>query len=153
MKTLLLTLALRNPRTPVAPPSNEEIFANWQWITDAEPLMSVPWAVVAISFILLIVLTVKLVQWRKAKNRQDGPLLVFNQVARKLGLDISSQWVLIRMAQQQNLPTPLTLLICDSTFSYHAKSYVKSFPPNRQKSILNQLKTVHHHLFAMPERS
>lgn len=147
MNEFILTLALRDPRAPVVPPTNEEMFTNWQWITDGEPLMSTPWAVAIISIILVFVMILQLIKWRKTKNRQDGPLLVFNQVARKLGLDISTQWFLIRMAQQQNLPTPLTLLICDSTFSYHAKSYVKSLPVNRQKTILNQLKKIHHHLF------
>ena len=145
---LLLTLALESPRTPKAPPNVDEIFANWQWINESVPLMSPIWAVVAMSVIILVMLVLRIIKWRNSRNREDGPLLVFHQIARQLELDITTQWLLIRVAQQQNLPTPLTLLICDSTFSHHAKAYVKSLPAQRQQSVLNQLSKTHQHLFA-----
>lgn len=145
--TGLLMLALESPRTPKTPPNVDEIFTNWQWINHSDPLMSPIWAVVAMSVIVFVMLVLRMVKWRRSKNRQDGPLLVFHQIAKQLDLDITTQWLLIRVAQQQNLPTPLTLLICDSTFSHHAKAYVKSMPSHRQQTILGQLSRVHQHLF------
>lgn len=146
--TWLLTLALESPRTPKTPPNVDEIFANWQWINNADPLMSPLWAVVAMSVIVAVMVVLRIVKWRNSKNRVDGPLLVFHQIAKQLELDITTQWLLIRVAQQQNLPTPLTLLICDSTFAHHAKAYVKSLPDHRQRHILEQLSRAHQHLFA-----
>ncbi|MFG0247973.1 MAG: hypothetical protein ACF8OB_03725 [Phycisphaeraceae bacterium JB051] len=148
MMQLLLTLALESPRAPKTPPNVDEIFANWQWINEADPLMSPIWAVVAMSVILLVMFVLRIIKWRNSRNREDGPLLVFHQIARQLELDITTQWLLIRVAQQQNLATPLTLLICDSTFSHHAKAYVKTLPAQRQQSVLNQLSKTHQHLFA-----
>ena len=143
----MLMLALRNPRMPQTPPNVDEMFSNWQWITDSEPLMSPMWALVAIAVVLVILLIVKLVERMRNKDRKDGPLLVFHQVAKQLGVDISTQWLLIRVAQQQNLPTPLTLLICGSTFVHHSKAYVKSLPAHRQKLLLAQLSKTHQRLF------
>jgi hypothetical protein len=144
----LLTLAMESPRTPKVPPNVDEMFANWQWINNSDPLMSPLWAVVVISVLVVGALILQVVKWRRSRNRQDGPLLVFHQIAKQLELDISTQWLLIRVSQQQNLPTPLTLLICDSTFAHHAKAYVKSLPSHRQKMTLNQLSKAHQHLFA-----
>lgn len=148
MTNCLLMLALESPRTPKTPPNVDEMFANWQWINNSDPLMSPLWAVVAMSVIVLVMLVLKIMKWRRSHDRQDGPLLVFHQIAKQLELDITTQWLLIRVAQQQNLPTPLTLLICDSTFTHHAKAYIKSLPDHRQKTTLDQLSRTRHHLFA-----
>jgi hypothetical protein len=148
MMQLLLTLALESPRTPKTPPNVDEIFANWQWINEADPLMSPLWAVVVMSIIVFAMAVLRIIKWRRSRNRIDGPLLVFHQIAKQLELDITTQWLLIRVAQQQNLPTPLTLLICDSTFAHHAKAYVKSLPAQRQPTVLEQLSRTHQHLFA-----
>ncbi|MBL4701923.1 MAG: hypothetical protein JKX85_11765 [Phycisphaeraceae bacterium] len=148
MPSWILTLALQSPRTPKTPPTNEEIFTNWQWITDTKPLMSPMWAVIVIGGVLLILVIVKIVERMRNTNRKDGPMLVFHQVAKQMELDISTQWLLIRVSQQQNLPTPLTLLICGSTFVHHSKAYVKSLPSHRQKQSLAQLSKTHRYLFA-----
>ncbi|HAI11713.1 MAG TPA: hypothetical protein DCM28_08410 [Phycisphaerales bacterium] len=144
----LLMLALESPRTPKTPPNVDEIFTNWQWINHSDPLMSPLWAIAIMSVIIFAMLVLRIIKWRRSSNRQDGPLLVFHQVAKQLEIDITTQWLLIKVAQQQGLPNPLTLLICDSTFAHHAKAYIKSLPNHRQKHILDQLSHAHQHLFA-----
>lgn len=144
----MLQIALESPRTPKTPPNVDEMFTNWQWINHSDPLMSPLWAVAAMAIIITVMVVLKIIQWRRSRNRQDGPLLVFHQIAKQLGVDITTQWLLIRVSQQQNLPTPLTLLICDSTFAHHAKSYVKSLPDHRKKPVLDQLSRTRQHLFA-----
>ncbi len=138
---------LRRPRDPVTPPSKQWIHENFHWPTSSESLMSSGWALAIFAILIGFLIALKLFLWYRKKDRPTGPMIIFYQICKQVGLSLQSQWLLIRIAKQQSLSTPLTLLVCHATLSSHAQAYAQSLPVTRRGDVLMQVVGIQYKLF------
>lgn len=111
--------------------------ADWRvlkdnWSFTGKHLMPA-WSFFIIATILILVI-MSLWLWRRYQTGQlrSSPLMIFHHVARRRGLSLADQWLLIRIAKHQSLPTPLTLLLSSRTLRCHASHYVRDLRPTRR---------------------
>jgi hypothetical protein len=99
--------------------------------------------------LIVVLIIAGLWAWRQYRMRrlQSLPLMIFHQAASQLGIRLSDQWLLQRIANQQHLPSPLTLLMSPNTLGYHAEAYLARVAgPNRAR-IAFRLHTLSRELF------
>jgi hypothetical protein len=75
------------------------------------------------------------------------PWRLFNQVAGRFGLSWSEKMDLYRIARQQRLQTPLTLMICDQTLRHHVDALLQTLPPDRALQLDNRAQRIAAKLF------
>lgn len=92
-----------------------------------------------VTNLLLIIaglVVVMLAAWGFRKHRTDqlktAPLLTFHRIASKLDINLTQQWLMVRISRQQALPSPLTLLLSAGTFRHHVGLYLEHASPARQ---------------------
>ena len=93
--------------------------------------LPVRWVLVAIGVMLVGVAAISLgrVLWRYARGEvtlRPLPAVRFVRWAERCGLSRSQQWLLWRIARQQGLPTPLTLLLSPRTLRVHGHLYIEA---------------------------
>ena len=93
--------------------------------------LPVRWVLVAIGVMLVGVAAISLgrVLWRYARGEvtlRPLPAVRFVRWAEQCGLSRSQQWLLWRIARQQGLPTPLTLLLSPRTLRVHGHLYIEA---------------------------
>ena len=144
--TLLGQASPREPK-PYLGSRKEMLEAIGQW-NNQDSLMSP--GVAALVFLLLISLLVlyKVYVWNRDRRNQPQPMLLFYQVAGRFNIDLKSQWLLVRIARQQGLTSPLTLLLCESTMLFHVQAYVKSLPRTQMDNVQGQIDRLCGLLFA-----
>ena len=76
------------------------------------------------------------------------PLRIFNDLARQFHLSLIDRWLLIRIAQVQGLPNPITLLISPRTMRHHAEAYSQSFSSRRRRHLLRKVASLRRVVFA-----
>lgn len=105
--------------------------------------------------LLAVVLALMTVMWGVERRRRRGgrpatrPIAVFRALARELGLTWTDQWLLIRIAHHQKLPTPMTLLLAAGTLDHHARQYAMSINLLRRSLALNRAEAIRHRLFGV----
>ena len=104
---------------------------------------------ILVFLMMLLVLLCGLRIWHLYRNRhaRQQPIASFVSVARLLGLDWPQQWILIRIARHQGLPSPLTLLLSAATLRHHAQRYVKSIVRYRRAKVSDCVSSVQRILF------
>ena len=85
--------------------------------------------------LLLLVVAIWGRRWHRQRHLRSAPLLVFHQLAGQMGLSLKQQWLLVRIAHQQSLPTPLTLMLSGATLAHHAGRYAESASAHRRESL------------------
>ena len=79
----------------------------------------------------LVVVVATLLWWierRRSRTQRAHPLALFQRLATEMGLGLSDRWLLIRIARQQGLSSPLTLLLSPATLEHHARNYAQARP-------------------------
>ncbi|MFP4145268.1 MAG: HEAT repeat domain-containing protein [Phycisphaeraceae bacterium] len=71
--------------------------------------------------------------WRWWRQPGPRPGRVFREVASSAGLGWRQRRLLVRIAREQGLPTPLTLMLSSRTLSVHARAYVARRPDGLAK--------------------
>ncbi|MFW6059711.1 MAG: hypothetical protein ACODAQ_05985 [Phycisphaeraceae bacterium] len=120
-----------------------EISANW----GNDVMAPMPWLIVAAGLLLLVLGAVMVMRRWRMRHLQSHPMLVFHQVAATAGLNWWDRWLLIRIARQQALPTPLTLLLSGRTLRVHGRAYVEAQPPWRRAPVLQRIASIRRSLF------
>lgn len=99
-------------------------------------------------------ITVLLAVWGmrryRAEQLEAAPLMTFRRIAVKLDLSLSQQWLLVRIARQQALPSPLTMLLSPATFAHHAALYLEHARPSRRHRERITLNAIARLLFDQP---
>ncbi|MCC5830675.1 MAG: hypothetical protein JJU36_14610 [Phycisphaeraceae bacterium] len=107
----------------------EAISTHW-----STPLLS-PYSL-AIAFGVLGLLILGMAAWHRYRTWHLGsaPLLTFNHLARRAGLTLGQQWLLVRLARRAGLATPLTLLLAPSVLRRYASTWAlpEARPPRRR---------------------
>ncbi len=101
-----------------------------QWGGD---LLDVRWIFFALSVLVLVMAGIYIYRRVHRAPGDAAPLITFNDVAGRLGLSWRGRWLLIRIARQQQLPTPLALLLAPGTLSHHTKRYAAAMQPGRRQ--------------------
>lgn len=98
-----------------------------------------------------VAIIVSLSIWLMKRVRRTAPdappMSVFDEAAANLGLSITERWLLVRIAKQQKLPTPLTLLASSQTLAHHANAFIKSQPRWRKDSVTQRVNGIFTKLF------
>ncbi len=102
----------------------------------------------AVSVLLAVLGGLWLWRWHKTRHERPRPFATFNHAADQMGLSLSDQWLLTRIARQQKLPTPLTLMLAAGTLQHHGEQYIQTVKPTgRRKSIATRIAAIHWLLF------
>lgn len=106
----------------------------------------VHWALLAIGAVIAGFALIGLVRWWRRGDGQSRPLLVFNAVAKQVGLSWAHRLLLIRIARAQRLPGPLTLLVCPATLDHHVRAFAEA-RPGRADAVLATAAAIHRRAF------
>jgi len=85
------------------------------------------------------------------RHLRSRPMQTFNHLAAELGMTLADQWLLVRIARAENLPSPLTLLLSHATLHHHAHSYAQRLSPRRRARIRRTLHALTETLFGEAE--
>ena len=85
----------------------------------------VGWTVAAIALLALAIGGAWAIGWYRRRHERAQPLAVFRQLAAVGGLSLAEQWLLWRIARQQRLPGPATLLMSARTLRVHGSAFVR----------------------------
>jgi hypothetical protein len=113
-----------------------------------EGLIAPHWLIIAAGLVMLILSTVSIAQWWKHRHENSHPWLVFMVTARLAGLGYALQWTLFRVAQQQRLASPLTLMLSPGTFDHHVKAYLDTRSGWRREGLRRKTQAVRDGLFS-----
>ena len=98
------------------------------------------WTFAALVVLLVLALTGMWLWERYKKTReQSTPFRVFRRIARELGLGLSDQLFLARIAHQQRLPSPLTLIFSHATLDHPARLYAAGLVEFRRAGVLDRV--------------
>lgn len=102
-----------------------------------------------VGVIGLCILMLAIWGWRRSRQShlRSAPMAVFHRMANHLNLDLQQQWLLVRIARQQALPTPLTLMLSDATLAHHAGEYARQAPPRKQRDLSARVAAISRTLF------
>jgi hypothetical protein len=132
---------------------------NWrrlqsEWVFSGHELMSV-WSFLVLAAMLAALIT-GIWAWRHARagveagagGLRSKPMLIFHQIARETGVGPKDEWLLIKVARQQVLPTPLALLLSPGTFDHHVRRYLLTVSPKRLPQVSERLGQLGRFLFS-----
>ncbi len=120
-----------------------------QWRVSGSELLPVwPFAVAATALVALIG-TIWLWRRLKQKTAQPAPLRVFRDLAEDLGLTLADQVLLIRIAHEQALPSPLTLILSPTTFEHHFSRYAQTLSSIQRPKATARAQRIARELFGL----
>ena len=102
---------------------------------------------IAITTLITLIGLLWLWRYHRQRHLRPRPWATFNQVASAMGIGAADQWLLIRIAWQQSLPTPLTLMLSHSTLHHYAHRYAASLNNARRRSVLDRASAIEHFMF------
>jgi hypothetical protein len=120
------------------------IFGNWPQSNDVFPASTLGWILLAL---LMVLLAIWLKQWYKNRPIDPTPNRLFRKLARQLQLGLWDQWLLLRIAREQQLPSPLTLLLSRSTLLHHGSAYAAEVVAVRSPWIRKRVEKIAVRLF------
>ena len=85
--------------------------------------------------------------WLQRRQQRLIPLRTFRQLADELGISTRDQALLIRIAKQQALPSPLTLILSGATLKHHVQRYGQTLSRSDLNEITRQVDALERDLF------
>ncbi|MCC7147025.1 MAG: hypothetical protein IT443_11320 [Phycisphaeraceae bacterium] len=123
----------------------------WQQIWQDRPLTTTvfdpTWVILGIGAIGLILLLVQLVRLFRIRHLHPLPIWTFIRLATSWGIRFADQWLLIRLATRERLPSPLTLVISPTTFRHHALHACQTEPQNQRNRFLLRIQLAQQRIF------
>ena len=111
----------------------------FQTMDQTFPLTS---AVLVASGLALLLASIWGWRWHQQRHLRSEPISVFHQVASQVGLSLKQQWLLVRIARQQHLPTPLTLMLSSGTLDHHAQAFLQAASARRRDALKGKIHAV-----------
>lgn len=118
-----------------------------QYVTSGEMDWPWHWLLIGVGFLLALFSIMSLIRLHRSGAWQRQTLLLAYQVAQQIGLRLRDMWLLYRIARQQQLPSPLTLMFSADTLEHHARDFTRGHPPGRQKRIMRQVERIQRVIF------
>lgn len=147
INTYLFSILGKRQWREVQPVSWDRLQQNWR--LSAEDLISIkPFLIAAL---ILAVCLGAIWMWKAGQVRRGRsmPVRVFNQVVQGLGLTRADRWLLIRIAHHLALPSPLTLVLSDTTFGHYLDQYTQTIDAKRRAKIQNRAARIRRVLFGV----
>lgn len=102
--------------------------------------------------LLTLMAAISLVGWLRQQKLRPHGLVVFNRLARELGLGWLDRRLLLRLGHGEGRPGPLALMLCPGTLGHFARTHARQQPPRRGFAALARAASIRRHLFgADPE--
>lgn len=108
-----------------------EISENWG--SNSIPM---PVVLVSVGFLVLVLGIFGSIRLYRTRRQRSRPGVIFHHLARGCGLSVADELLLWRVARQQALPTPTTLLLSARTLRHHARRYAAGLRRSRQRRIM-----------------
>lgn len=133
------------PVIPILAYRLQDISDNWGM--RGGTLMRFDWLAFAVG-VLVVLLGIVALRKRliQARERPRAPR-VFRHVAAALGLTLSERRLLVRIARQQALPSPIALLCSPATLAFHADQYGRTVPTRRRAWVRRRVAILRRALF------
>jgi hypothetical protein len=133
-----------NPAAPTDPSEFvREIARHW----NGGGMVDLSAGVLVFAGVVLLVLALWMWKRHRGEDAPSRPMAVFRRVAGKVALSIGEQVLLTRIARQQKLPTPLTLLLSSGTLQHHGQRYAESLPESQRRNALARIARVGRKVF------
>jgi len=120
-----------------------EIVHSWS----SHELAAPGWLFAMLALLVLIVLVVLYIRRRPISREKAAPANLFRQAAAHIGLGLTEQSLLIRIAKHNQLPSALVLMLSPHTLTHHAREYVESLPERRRRAVSKQVQAIGESLF------
>jgi hypothetical protein len=146
-----LTILAQTQPSDATPPEVSPAVQYWRQIGEHfqhGQLISPWWVVIAAGFLLILVGALSFRAWHQRHGLRSTPLAIFNRIAGELGLTLSEQWLLLRVARHQRLPTPLTLLLSHATLEHHVSAFLEPMSRPRRELLTERFARIRKRLFA-----
>lgn len=114
----------------------------------SDSMIPTHWLLIAAGGMLLLLSGLSIARWYKHRDEYSNPLLVYLGVSRLVGLSYRDQWLLMRIARNGSLVSPLTLMLSPATFQHHAQPYINTRSTHRQQALKRRTQALHDTLFA-----
>lgn len=114
---------------------------------DSSGALNTWWIALVLVGVLLLIFGLWLGQRRRRGEVHAAPIATFRKVAGALGLPLSDQVLLIRLAHQENLPSPITLLLSPATLAHHASHHAAQLNGRRGRALLDRTEAISQVLF------
>ena len=108
------------------------------------PMQQLGWMALALATVMAVGLAIT---YYRALARRMQPLWIYRRIAIDLGLSGAQQWRLYRVARQQHLTSPLTLLLSPATFTHHTTAYIAQLTTKKLPTRSTELHTLRDRLF------
>lgn len=144
---LALTPLSKGPREPGPYISNTNDILRGLSENFNKPLMNTSSFLMLFGILLLVLALYWLHRWRNTHEDRGEPVVVFHEVARQFGIDLRTQWLLVRVARHSGLSNPLTLILCDRTLRHHAQGYLRTLAGRAQQQAAQRLLALEKDLF------
>lgn len=105
------------------------------------------WVIVTITLITLMLVGIWLQRFIQQRRLMSRPIRIFHTLANELKVPLADQWLLVRIANQQSLPTPLTLLLSPETLRHHANHYAQALPPAQRDLTMARVEKLRQKVF------
>lgn len=145
--TLILISTLAQPPSAEPTITKPDLSVVSEHATSAG-LLTTNWLLIAAGAILLLLSALSIANWWKHRGDHAHPLLVFSGTAEVVGLTYRQRWTLLKIARNQSLTSPLTLMLSPTTYDHHAKGYLESRMNWRRESTRRQLNDIRIALFS-----
>ncbi|MCC6681179.1 MAG: hypothetical protein IT445_09805 [Phycisphaeraceae bacterium] len=109
--------------------------------------ISPAWILLGAGLVLMVVAVLSFRHWWRTRHERPTPLLTFLSLAEKLGLTRGEQWLLIRVASQQKLSSPIALLLSAGTLAAHGRAFAGRYSTTRSKMLMQRVRNISDKLF------
>ncbi len=143
--TTTTTTTTATPDADSAVVSFDELSRSWHFSSGD---LASPWSLlVATAIVAAIIGALWLFGWLRKRHPHLTPLRIYLSVAGALGLTLTDQWLLLRIARRQRLPSPITLLLSSGTLQFHASKFADHLSLARRRRVLRRVDHIRRTLF------
>ena len=154
MKSATLSMALASsPRLqgggesgpePTLPLSLREVSRSW---SETQSLFPTSWLLISLGAAMAIIAVAVWLKKRRQRIEHPSAADVWRNFAERLELGFWDRRLLERISRQQRLPSPLTLLVCPTTFDHHAAAFAEELREGRREDVARRLHPLRQRLF------
>lgn len=108
---------------------------------------AVRWVLLIAAIALLFILARQVFITSRRLKLKSRPMQIFNRLAGEMGVSLADQWLLMRIAKHEQLPTPITLMLSSATLRHHTDHYMKTLAGRRRDKVMAQVAGISAALF------